>query len=203
VSQPIKPKIYHITHVDNLPGIVEDGFIWCDSEMLRRPSGKVIGFDSIKRRRLHENSPATHPHLHVGDFTPFYFCPRSVMLYAIRGQQYSIVHIEADLCKAVAWADSCGTPWCFTTGNAGACLFFAYSDLDRLNLIDWQAVEARYWGNCKSGKQAEFLFGDGFPWRLIERIGVYSIQVQSQVLSVIPDWAYHPRIEVVSDWYYM
>ncbi len=33
---PPQPKIYHIAHVDRLPSIVADGFLWCDAEVIRR-----------------------------------------------------------------------------------------------------------------------------------------------------------------------
>ncbi len=83
VPVPSHPKIYHIAHVDRLPSIVADGFLWCDAEVIRRePAGTTIGMSSIKQRRL--TLPlSSYPDLHVGDCVPFYFCPRSVMLYLI------------------------------------------------------------------------------------------------------------------------
>lgn len=80
---PLQPKIYHITHVDRLPSIVADGFLWCDAEVNRRASaGTTIGMSRIKQRRLNKLLSSYHD-LHVGDCVPFYFCPRSVMLYLI------------------------------------------------------------------------------------------------------------------------
>jgi len=44
VPVPPQPKIYHIAHVDRLPSIVADGFLWCDAEIVRRmPPGTTIG----------------------------------------------------------------------------------------------------------------------------------------------------------------
>lgn len=78
---PQQPKIYHIAHVDRLPSIIADGCLWCDAEVERRaPPGTM---NSIKTRRLRELRLDSHPDLHVGDCVPFYFCPRSVMLYLI------------------------------------------------------------------------------------------------------------------------
>ena len=52
---PPQPKIYHIAHVDRLPSIVADGFLWCDAEIVRRvPPGTTIGMNGIKQRRLNE-----------------------------------------------------------------------------------------------------------------------------------------------------
>ena len=71
--------------------------------------------NNIKRRRL-TKALNSYPDLHVGDCVPFYFCPRSVMLYVIhmtnhpeltfRGGQDEIVHLEADLRETIAAADA-------------------------------------------------------------------------------------------------
>ncbi len=84
MTVPTRPKIYHIVHVDRLTSIVIDGRLWCDAEVNRRqPEGTVIGMGRIKQRRLTELTLASHPGLYVGQCVPFYFCPRSVMLYLI------------------------------------------------------------------------------------------------------------------------
>ena len=180
-----QPKLYHIVHVDRLPSIVADQCLWCDREIARRsPPGTTIGMNSITQRRLNELRLTSHPDLFVGDFVPFYFCPRSVMLYLIhrgnhpeltyRGGQGPIVHFEADLQAVVAWADAQPRRWAFTLSNAGARYFEDRSDLGQLDQIDWNAVRATDWHQCKEGKQAEFLLESSLPWHLVERIGVQS-----------------------------
>jgi hypothetical protein len=67
--------------------------------------------------------------LYVGECVPFYFCPRSVMLYMFhmrnhrdieyRGGQEPILHLMADLRRAVEWAGQNGLRWAFTNSNAG------------------------------------------------------------------------------------
>ena len=80
---PAKPKIYHIAHVDRLPSIVADSCLWCDATIAQHNSpGTTIGMNVIKQRRL-QLLLKSHSDLHVGDCVPFYFCPRSVMLYLI------------------------------------------------------------------------------------------------------------------------
>lgn len=210
---PPRPKIYHIAHVDRLPSIVADGFLWCDAEVVRRaPAGTTIGMSSIKQRRLTELHLRSHPNLHVGGCVPFYFCPRSVMLYLIhqanhqelayRGGQGPIVHFEADLHATVAWADAQPARWAFTNSNAGSRYFEDYDDLVDLDKIDWNAVQARNWVQCKEGKQAEFLLEHQFPWHLVERIGVRSSVVYGQVVNALPAHGHRPAVEVRADWYY-
>ena len=210
---PRNPKIYHIVHVDRLPSIVEDGYLWCDAEIASRmPPGSTIGMNHIKQRRLHELTLNSHPDLHVGDCVPFYFCPRSVMLYMIhqgndpemtyRGGQGPIVHCEADLHAVIAWANKHQVRWAFTLSNAGSYFFEDRNDLARLDEINWTAVHARDWRTHKDGKQAEFLLEQRFPWQLVERIGVCSAAIHGQVLNALTGNGHQPVVEVRPDWYY-
>jgi hypothetical protein len=215
---PTQPKIYHIVHVDRLASIIADGFLWSDAEMvLRQGTGTTIGMSNIKDRRLNELSLSCHPGLRVGECTPFYFCSRSVMLYLIyrrneeltyKGGQEPIVHLEADLHAAIAWAQANNRRWAFTLSNAGAYYFEDRSDLENLGEINWDAVNARQWsGNgvsrlIKEGKQAEFLIEQAFPWHLVERIGVFSQSYVSPVSNAMQGAAHRPRIEIRREWYY-
>lgn len=213
MTVPPQPKLYHIVHVDRLPSIVADGGLWCDAEILRRaPSGTTIGMNAIKQRRLGELTLTSYPDLYVGDCVPFYFCPRSIMLYLIhqanhpelvyREGQGPILHLECDLHATVAWAGQQGCRWAFTLSNAGAYYFEDRADLAQLNAIDWEAVQAKYWQSCKEGKQAEFLVENRFPWHLVERIGVHSRAVYQQAVDALPPGGHRPTVEIKYDWYY-
>ena len=182
---PSNPKIYHIVHVDRLASIIADSHLLCDADIAKHSQDSTtIGLDAIKQRRLHELRLSSHPDIYVGECVPFYFCPRSVMLYVIhqanhpnlayRGGQNPIVHLEADLRQTITWAQKHGLRWAFTLSNAGARYFEDRCDLNHLHEIDWNAVQASQWRDCKEGKQAEFLVEQRFPWKAIDRIGVRS-----------------------------
>ena len=207
------PKIYHIVHVDRLPSILTDDGLLCDAEAVRRSvPGTTIGMNKIKRRRLNELVLTSHPDLHVGDCVPFYFCPRSVMLYLIyranhpelayRGGQRPIVHFEADVHQTVAWVEQHDQRWAFTLSNAGAYYFEDRCDLAQLDRIDWNAVQARSWTHCREEKQAEFLMERWFPWALVSRIGVSTQGIYQQVSTALTGAAHTPPIEIRSEWYY-
>jgi hypothetical protein len=209
---PEEPKIYHIVHVDRLASIIAGG-LWCDAEVVRRAQpGTTIGMNAIKQRRLTELTLASHPGLFVGQCVPFYFCPRSIMLYLIyqrnhpdleyRGGQAPIIHLESDLMQTIRWAEAQGQRWAFTLGNAGSRYFEDRSDLNQLGEIDWNAVNARDWRGCKEGKQAEFLIEHQFPWALISRIGALSRTTYDQVLTVLQGAAHTPVVEIRPEWYY-
>ena len=165
----------------------------------------------IKQRRL-TNPVKCRPGLKVGGCVPFYFCPRSVMPYVIhmanhrelefRGGQAPIVHLEADLREVVAWAERKGRRWAFTLSNAGSSYFKDRCDLAQLDEIEWAAVRARNWRDCKEGKQAEFLVERSFPWTLVRRVGVRSSRVQDQAREAMRAANHQPAVELRREWYY-
>jgi ssDNA thymidine ADP-ribosyltransferase, DarT len=214
MAAPAQPKIYHIAHVDRLAAIVASGGLHCDATMVKHPGGgTMIGMTDIKQRRL-ALPVDCHPGAYVGEFVPFYFCPRSVMLYLIymanhpglvyRGGQAPIVHLEADLNTAVQWAQNGGRRWAFTLSNAGAYYTQFRSDLADLAEVNWAAVGATDFRSAevKEGKQAEFLMHGSFPWNLVTRIGVYSQVVAQQVADCLKSASHRPAIEIRRDWYY-
>lgn len=215
---PAQPKIYHIVHVDRLASVVKDGFLWSDAEMIKRQiGGTTIGMSNIKARRLNELTLSCHLFLRVGECTPFYFCPRSVMLFLIhrrneeltyKGGQEPIVHLEADLHATISWAEQNSRRWAFTLSNAGAYYFEDRADIARLGDINWDAVQTSKWAGAgvsrtiKEGKQSEFLIEKAFPWHLVERIGVHSQAMVAPVSAAMQNAAHRPRIEIKRDWYY-
>ena len=86
---PATPKIYHILHHDNLPSVIEHGCLWSDAEMLDRGIlCTTIGMTGIKKDRL--TTPVKcHPVTMVEEYVPFYFCPRSVMLFILNKKKPS------------------------------------------------------------------------------------------------------------------
>lgn len=214
MTMPARPKIYHITHVDRLPSIIASSALWCDAVMMQYAAvGTAIGMNSIKKRRLDELMLSSHPGLYVGQCVPFYFCPRSIMLYLLhrgnhaeltyRGGQAPILHLEADLHRSVSWAQQQGRRWAFTLSNAGTRYFEDRADLRQLHEINWDAVQANQWsGSLKEDKQAEFLMEESFPWKLVEHIGVLSRSTYQQVMNALAACEHRPVVEIKNDWYY-
>ena len=208
---PAQPKIYHIVHVDKLASIAADGFLWSDVVLDGKAvPGTVIGMNHIKERRK-QNPLPSHPTLRVGECVPFYFGPRSVMLYmmnvksaelAYKGGQGPIVHLVADLNATVAWANANGKRWAFTLSNAGSHYFEDRTDLARLGDVNWEAVTTKYWSSCRDAKQAEFLVEEQFPWHLIEEIAVCNPATGQQAAQTIAGATYRPSVQTRPAWYY-
>ena len=112
---------------------------------IKQGNGQVsIGMTEIKRRRLYEIAVSCHPGTTVGEYVPFYFCPRSIMLYIIsmgnhpdiahyRGGPGPIVHLQVDLESAVKWANQQKIRWAFSDRNAGSYLADFYNSLNDLD----------------------------------------------------------------------
>jgi ssDNA thymidine ADP-ribosyltransferase, DarT len=212
---PLAPSIFHITHVDNLPTILADGCVWCDAMMVQKGRlAQTIGMNPVKQRRLHVVHVDCHPGTKVGDYVPFYFCARSIMLFVIeRGNhaelayksgQRPIIHLEANVHDVVAWADAENRRWALSPVNAAAGYASFYNEVTSLDQVDWDAVGAKNWRDptVKEAKQAEFLLHESFPWHLVRRIGVYNEELQEQVRVAIAAVAHKPSIEIKRDWYY-
>ena len=211
---PATIRVYHITHVANLPAIAASGVLLSDATMIARGGPTAgIGMQGIKGRRL-TLPVACHPGDSVGDYVPLSFCPRSIMLYVIhcanhpeltyRGGQGPIVHLEADLHSVVTWAEQQGRRWAFSLSNAGAFYTEFRRTLPELDEINWGAVAATDFRNptIKEGKQAEFLVHGSFPWTLISAIGVASAAVATQARAAIQQAPHQPPIHVKTAWYF-
>lgn len=144
------------------------GVLLCDATISQRTQvGSVIGMQAIKERRL-RHSLTSAEGVNVGDCVPFYFCPRSVMLYLIyrrnhpdlhyRGGQEEILHLEIDLLTAVKWANDHNRRWAITKSNAGAAYFEDFSDLQRIDELDWGQYRRRIGARVQSRRPSRLSF---------------------------------------------
>ena len=207
--------IYHITHVSNLSSIIAAGGLWCDSvRSARVASGAtVIGIahQHIKDRRARKIVSLAAGGT-LADYVPFYFAPRSPMLFAISrghvagytGGQEHVIH----LVSTVDHARDLGTLWCFTDGHADMEISRQYDDLASLDQIDWNLMKETWWndtmldGDRKRRRQAEFLVHQTFPWTGITEIGVISDKMASHVQPAMKGALHQPEVVVRSGWYY-
>ena len=204
--RPDQIAIYHITDVENLPSILAAGGLWSDVRMAQQQPATVIGYGHIKERRMKEIRVPCCENRFVGEFVPFYFCPRSPMLYTLNrgntgrpeGCQRTVVHLVSTVKVGIAQ----GRAWAVSDGNAGASYTSFYSTLEAISDLDWTAIRARDWRRCTHQKAAEFLVADSFPWTGIHHIGCHNATVAGQVSALLQDQAHQPLVNVQPSWYY-
>lgn len=213
---PVPPnaKIYHIVHIDRLPSIVGSGGLFSDRRMRAEGlGGTTIGMGDLKTIRL-TKCVDVYPQTCVGDYVPFYFCSRSVMLYVIyranhpalqyRGGQGPIVHLEVDLSRALDWAEKAGVDWAVSLGNATAGFAEFRNDRDGLNELRWDLIPNANFTDpqVKDAKQSEALFLDFFPWGLVERVGTIDAAAAGRVAQIVQDNPHRPVVQAMRQWYY-
>ena len=204
--------IFHITHLGNLPNIIRDGGLWCDQEVMQRNLAYVsIAHQHIKERRA-QKSVRYAAGGTLANYVPFYFAPRSPMLYVInRGGVEGYQQGQRPILHLVASAEAvraAGLPFTFTDGHAEMDISRFFTDLRDLTQIDWNIMRAAIWrdtlqdGDRKRRRQAEFLVHRFFPLTMIERIGVVNQSVGLQVSTLLQPLAHKPAITVEPGWYY-
>lgn len=209
---PIPTPIYHITHVTNLPSILADGCAWNPKLMRGRRAYKSIAHENIQdRRSITTVSCGNGGDLH--DYVPFYFAPRSPMLYAIhRGKVASCPEGQGRIAYLVCTAQAvkaAGLPFVFSDGHGTMVpLTDFFDDLRDLDKIDWGVMKATYWvdtpedGDRSRRRQAEFLIHDHFPWTMVQEIAVRNATVKAEVDAVLVGAAYRPPVAIRPGWYY-
>jgi len=207
--------LYHITHAQNLPGIVAAGRLWCDAVLSANAAtgAAVVGIahQHIKDRRARK-AVTVAAFGTLADYVPFYFAPLSPMLFTIsrgnvegyNGGQEHVIH----LVSTVELACGLGTSWCFTDGHAEMALSKQYSDTSHLAKVDWSIMEKVYWndtlqdGDRKRRRQAEFLVHKEFPWTAVMEVGVMSERVAATVRAALAGAKHKPKVVVRAGWYY-
>lgn len=200
--------IYHITHLRNLPGIIQEGGLLPDAEVRRREMAITnIGYSHIKLRRMRRPIRAGMEGT-LGQYVPFNFCSRSVMLYALRnghadydGGQEQIVHLIS-CTDTIAKLD---LPFVFTDIHADLDYAQHFDDLSKLEeSVDWSVMKLIYWSDpeVKKRRQAEFLIWNFFPWEAVIGIATKTTAVAAEVKKIIEQEAHKPKVAVKPDWYY-
>ena len=181
--------------------------------------GTSIGMDKIKQRRTNLHLKPTYPDLTVGQCVPFYFCPRSVMLYVLHcgnaegltyhGGQEPLVHLVFDLQHVLQWAQCNHVRICYTSSNAGSRYFKVFTDFDNITTnLNWQAIDSTHWAgrgidaSVKEQKQAECLVENKLSSDLIENIGVHNAAIEQKVQNTLHKYNRSIPVQIRSGWYY-
>lgn len=146
----------------------------------------------------------------VGDYVPFYFAPRSPMLFSIKcgnvqdvsSDQRRLVYLASTVERAYAAGLEC----VFTDGNAAAYFTEFADDPGAMDdHIDWPLMNAKMWNNTSDDpdrrrrRMAEFLVRDAFPLDVVVGIGVYDAGIRETVGEIVgPNLA----VSVRRDWYF-
>lgn len=205
--------IYHITHIKNLPLIINSGGLIAFNRLRQQQADYTnIAYEQIQDRRAMKQVPCGAGGV-LHDYVPFYFAPRSPMLYTVhRGNvpsyqdgQTQIIHLVLEI-EAIA---NQNLAFAYTDGHAIMDYSDFYDDLNFLDsAIDWDLMRSNYWfdtddePNRKCRRQAEFLVYQFVPWTLIKSIGVINDNIKIKVETILQNYQDRTFVKKCSQWYY-
>jgi hypothetical protein len=206
-------SLFHFTHLDNLPHILAEKRLVADTVMQSRGGVPMeCGDRSIKaeRRTRHIKLP---PYGCPADYVPFYFAPRSPMLYVISkggvptysDGQSPLVYLVTSVDDAV----STGQPYVYSDGNCAAAITRHYTDLASMDaVVDWEVIKATIWANTRDDgdrmrrRAAEFLVHEHLPISAIHTVAVYDHEHVQPVTHLLRGAGVELSVTVRREWYY-
>jgi hypothetical protein len=213
-KEPSVTKLYHFTHMDNLSSIIRNGLL-SDTETRSQSLLEVeAGEPAIKERRRGRVVPVP-PGGVVGDYVPFYFGPRSPMLFTVsRGNVASFTGDPHDLvyvCTTLARLQQSGAMLVLTDRNAAKAVAEFSIDPVRWfaeDFIDWELMEQRMWNDVpgyrdrKERRMAECLVHRAVGWSSVMAVGVFDDERAARVAAILEGDDAAPTVLVRPHWYY-
>ncbi|MGB6162377.1 MAG: DUF4433 domain-containing protein [Pseudonocardiaceae bacterium] len=211
MPRPVPTWLYHFTPIQHLASIIEHG-LSCDTGAAAGPLAVEVGNREIKEQRRRRAVPVG-PRGVVADYVPFYFAPRSPMLYAIKmGKVPEYTGGMDPLVYLVTTADRLariGLPMLFTDRNAVlATAYFTHKLADLDTLIDWPLMRATMWYNTPSEpdrrerRMAECLVHHQVPWRAIEYVATFSPARAAEAQTTLARFSQSVAVGTRGDWYF-
>lgn len=187
--------IYRMTHIDNVPFIVQNG-LWSKLSQVQDPNFIPIGNPDIIGKRTNKCVEVVPPGGVLGEYVPFYFSGHSPMLLNIttgygvkKVLQKDIVFIVCDAFEII----NANIPYCFTDGNATKAITQFYNSRYGLDELDWECIRSLYWKNIEDDydrvrkKMSEFLVKGHVPANLIRGIIVKNAEAKQRVAAMLGD----------------
>ncbi len=210
-----KTKIFHITHIDNLENILKSSGIYAKNHL---PCNvKSIANEDVQEKRTAVLIPNLLKH-NLHDYVPFYFAPRSPMLYvnSIGGilnaePQAEIIYIVTYVQKITGHL-----PFIFSDRHPVVKIAQWYTDLCDLHKIKWDRFfqnplmgeYAKYWKGTAEWpdrseiRQAEFLVYKKLPWEFVRGLATMNTVVKDQVEAILKKFNLETTVIVKPEWYY-
>jgi hypothetical protein len=203
--------VYHITYIENLASIVRAGQLDCDNGCVAAAIEPVsIAYSSLKEQRARTEVTVASGGT-LADYVPFYYAPRSPMLYTIwRGNVIEYAGSQDDIVHLVCSADELAEPGCFVVTNRHPINALAeqFMDFEAIDGLDWPLMNDDYWrdtdedGDRKYRRQAEFLVHRRVPVEAIRLVGAMTDEVAARAAKLLAPMPSPPPITVRKDWYY-
>lgn len=205
-----KALVFRIVHRDNVPWILDNG-LHCRNSPVMDPKFVPIGNADLIQKRVSRVVPCP-PNGTLSDYIPFYFTPHSIMLLNIKTGWNGIQQREnAEIVVLVSTLhrlQELEQPFVFTDRHAYLTTASFYTDLARLDQIDWKILRNRDFKRTANdpGKveryQAEALAYRHLPIGTIIGLGCYNNEVADTLKAQLADRKLDTTVVVRPGWYF-
>jgi len=230
MTMPRPVRLFHITAIDNLDLICQQGALFSKEKLSKTKSEQLGlhyhniahgGAQGTRSSKSVNNPPGGLIH----EFVPFYFAPRSPMLSAIHHgkvqncqyDQTGIIYFETN----IEFALKNGLQdFVFYDRNATLDYSQCFTNLKLLaSSVDWEIMTefpqldgfCKYFMNSHANpryvdrmekRQAEFLIKEQVPLSWVTRIGVINQTKLQEVNAILLKNNVNLNVEVMTDWYF-
>ncbi len=212
MSRPTPTQVFHFTHLEHVATVVQHGLL---SDTAARERGVLraeVGNHEIKSRRR-ERVVRLGAGGVVADYVPFYYAPRSPMMYVIdRGGVPTYDGGCDDLVYLVSTVErliDLDLRPLFTDRNAVLALAAFTDDVAKLDrLIDWSLMRATMWANTsaepdrKERRMAECLVHACVPWEAFSEVVTKTRACAALVTQALSTVGSSTPVHVRPDWYF-
>ncbi|GAA3813858.1 toxin-antitoxin system toxin DarT [Streptomyces coacervatus] len=206
-------RLFHFTHVRHLPDILSDKQMVSDNVMQGRGGVPVECGDRDVKAERRTRRITVPPYGCPADYVPFYFAPRSPMLYVIsRGGVSTYQEGQAPLVYLVTSVDAVqasGRPYVFSDGNCANEITRHFTDLSMMpSVVDWEIIGARYWANTVDDgdrmrrRMAELLVHEHLPVTALHEAAAYDHDHAERVRRLFREVGAEIPVSVRREWYY-
>jgi hypothetical protein len=137
--------IFRITHIKNVPWILKNG-LHCRNSDMCDPNFISIGNEDLIGKRTNRPVPIA-PGGTLSDYIPFYFTPHSPMLYNIHTGYGGITQRRNEeiviMVSSLRKVRDDDLEFVFADRHAYLAAAEFSSDLDELEILDWDSLRAR------------------------------------------------------------
>lgn len=216
-----KTAIFHITAIDNLPSILEHGCLYATNT--RPCTHASIANEEIQQRRS-SKVVSLSPHGVLHDYVPFYFAPRSPMLFVNHKGGIGNARSQADIVHLITFAQSIAAaelPFVFYDKHAVMATATPYNSIDDIGKIEWDLFfeppllggYSKFWQSQRNGanpkwierreiRQAEFLVHGSLDWQFIKGIATISESKAERVREILAKAGSAIKVLAKPEWYY-
>lgn len=195
-----------MVHVDRLASIVEHGLLSDNQVRSSGFPGSSIAYQSLKDRRA-RTAVTCGVGGTLADYVPFYFAPRSPMLWAMKSGRVNAQATQMDdilyLVSSTQDLRAAGRTVVVTDRHPMLAIAAVTDDDSALDgdFVDWAVMRMTYWKDHKDRRQAECLAHPNVAWDLIRDVGVRSPNMGAWISDQLARLGLPTSVTVRPGWY--